>query len=136
MRRRRLLLALVAIAVLVAVGMVVPWPRPPDRVTQANCRLVSRGMALAEVEAILGPPGDYRTGPTIWDLNFPPVRFVNPDPTCEWVHWDGDAASLSVTFNSQRKVLNTYYTPNQSLDKGPLDNLLWRAKRQWRRWFP
>jgi hypothetical protein len=26
--------------------------------------------------------------------------------------------------------------PNEPEDDGPIDNLVWRAKRQWRKWFP
>jgi hypothetical protein len=28
------------------------------------------------------------------------------------------------------------YHPLARREQGPLDNLLWRAKRQWHRWFP
>jgi hypothetical protein len=61
MRRRKLLVALAGLAVVVAVGVVVLWP-PEDRITEANLERIKEGMTQAEVEAILGPPGDYRTG--------------------------------------------------------------------------
>jgi hypothetical protein len=79
-RRRKLLVALAGLAVVVAAVVVVLWPRP-DRITQENydrIRVgglwgedwathdnrapVKKGMTRTEVEAILGPPGDYRTG--------------------------------------------------------------------------
>jgi hypothetical protein len=56
MRRRTLLVALAGLAV-----VVVLWP-PEDRITEANLGRIKEGMTQAEVEAILGPPGDYRTG--------------------------------------------------------------------------
>jgi hypothetical protein len=64
MRRRKLLVALVGLAVVVAAGAVVLWPQaaPPSRVTRENYDCIQEGMTRAEVEAILGPPGDYRTG--------------------------------------------------------------------------
>ena len=61
MRRRKLLVVLAGLAVLVAAGAVVLWPEPPSRITRENFDRVREGMTQAEVEAILGPPGDYRT---------------------------------------------------------------------------
>ena len=89
--------------------------------------------------SILGPQGDYTTGPTAPEAepwNFPPVTFVDREAIREWRHWEGDAASLSVTFDSQKKVLDTYYMPEQRWDKSVVETLLFRAKRQWHRWFP
>jgi hypothetical protein len=63
MRRRTLLVALAGLPVVVAAGAVVLWPRTPSRITLENCNRIREGMSRAEVEAILGPPGDYRTGP-------------------------------------------------------------------------
>jgi hypothetical protein len=67
MRRRTLFAALAGLAVVIAVGTVVLWPRlePPSRITQENCDQIREEMHQAEVEAILGPPGDYTTaGPS------------------------------------------------------------------------
>ena len=58
MRRRKL----IAAVGLVAVGAFVMWPRM-DRITRENFDRISKGMSRAEVEAILGPPGDYSGGP-------------------------------------------------------------------------
>jgi hypothetical protein len=63
MRRRTLLVALAGLAVVVGAGTVVLWPRA-DRITLENFDRIKKGMRRAEVEAILGPPGDYTTGPT------------------------------------------------------------------------
>jgi hypothetical protein len=64
MRRRKLLPGAVAVLVTLAgVAALVLWPRA-DRVTRANFDRIRVGMSRAEVEAILGPPGDYRTGRT------------------------------------------------------------------------
>jgi hypothetical protein len=57
MRRRKLLVALAWLAVVVAAGVVVLWPRE-NRITQENCDRIKEGMSQAEVEAILGPSGD------------------------------------------------------------------------------
>jgi hypothetical protein len=51
------------LAVVVAAGVVVLWPQPQpsSRVTRENFDRIHDGMSRAEVEAILGPRGDYRT---------------------------------------------------------------------------
>jgi hypothetical protein len=96
MRRRTLLVALAGLAVVVAAGVVVAWPRlipiapkrpgripavdrvaapaeRPPNPSQASPKLVDnfrrlkRGMSRADVEAILGPPGDFSTHPTAPD---------------------------------------------------------------------
>src|SRR5262245_23034627 len=61
MRRQTLLVVLAGLAVVVAAGAVVLWPRA-DRITLENYDRIRDGMTRAEVEAILGPPGDQRTG--------------------------------------------------------------------------
>jgi hypothetical protein len=61
MRRRTLLVALAGLAVMVAAGVGALWPRP-SRVTGENFDRIEKGMSRAEIEAVLGPPGDYRTG--------------------------------------------------------------------------
>jgi outer membrane protein assembly factor BamE (lipoprotein component of BamABCDE complex) len=59
MKRRRLrrFLARAGLAAMLAVGMLVLWPRPPrtDRITEEDFRRVKEGMSRAEVRAILGP---------------------------------------------------------------------------------
>jgi hypothetical protein len=59
MRRRKLLAALVGLAVLVAVGVVVLWPRlQRDRIIRANSECFHY-ISRALVEAILGPAADF-----------------------------------------------------------------------------
>jgi outer membrane protein assembly factor BamE (lipoprotein component of BamABCDE complex) len=60
-QRRKLLLALAGLALVVA-GTFVLWPRA-NRITRENFDHIEKGMSRAQVESILGPPGDYRTGP-------------------------------------------------------------------------
>jgi hypothetical protein len=67
MRRRRRVLALVAVAMLAAAGGValVTLDRRP-RITSEQCERVHIGMTLEEVVAILGvPPGDYSYSETV-----------------------------------------------------------------------
>src|ERR1700722_18546676 len=61
MRRRKLLAVLVL--ALVVVGAFMAWLRPQSRITEENFNRVGEGMTLQQVEALLGPAGDFRTGP-------------------------------------------------------------------------
>jgi hypothetical protein len=146
MRGRKLLV--VVLAVLVAVGAFVLWPRP-DRITRENCERIREGMSLAEVEAILGgPPGDYRTVLTQWDsngeayLSHPPVYDPGcagnpsvPIPVSEPAMWEGNTGIAFVDFSTQGAESPTFHKTCE-VPQSRLDNLLWRAKRQWRKWFP
>lgn len=44
-----------------AVGTLLLRPAPPSRITPENCNRIELSLSRAEVEAILGPPGDYTT---------------------------------------------------------------------------
>jgi SmpA / OmlA family len=91
--RRRILLA--ALAVLVVAGAFELWASwRPNPITQENYARIQEGMSRAEVEAILGPPADYTTGPltyagsTLKDLVpgyewFPSGEYVASEPIGE-----------------------------------------------------
>jgi hypothetical protein len=138
MRRPTLLVALAGLAVVVAVGVVVLWPRQ-NRITQENFDRIREGMSLAEVEAILGPPGDYRTGPTAYEEVGPTEEY---DPTR--MEWWTDTLLIDIDFDETgplerggtQRAAKAWVDPCTRVPQGPLDNLLWRAKRQWHRWFP
>jgi hypothetical protein len=145
MRRRTLLVALAGLAVLVAVGVVVLWPGP-DRITRANFQRIKQGMRRAEVEAILGPPGDYRTGPMdMFQIEFGSdfegdaglwVRWASRGYVAEPGMWLSDEAQIYLVFDREDAVRHMVRLSGKLVDSDPLDNLLWRAKRQWRRWIP
>jgi hypothetical protein len=142
MRRRKLLVALAGLAVVGAAGIVVLWPRSVSRITQENCDRVQVGMSRADVEAILGPPGDYTTGPVAfggrvyssWKLDGT-RQFQNEinGPRYDYLT---DSAWLAVTFDDAGQVNARGIESWTKVNQGPFDNLLWRAKRQWHRWFP
>ncbi len=145
MRRRKLLPGALAVLVLAGVATFALWPSP-HRVTRENCGRVREGMTRAEVEAVLGPPGDYRTGPVnfdgglVFDGGFVPLK-VTPI-TMPWesdvddARWAGDSAYLAVRFDSAGRVRGCYLVRTSKAAQSPLADLLWRLGRQWRRWFP
>jgi hypothetical protein len=152
MRRRKLLVALAALGVLVAAGTVVLWPHA-DRITQPNSDRIREGMTRAEVELILGMPGDYRTVRTAP----PPTVPYRPKPTpaelakdgddrehifdlkhspgVEKLTWLGDEGDVCVWMIGEQ-VAHADFSSREKVAQTPLENLLWRTKRQWHRWFP
>jgi hypothetical protein len=118
MRRRTLLVVLSGLAAVVAAGVVVLWPRPPSRVTQENFGRIREGMSRAEVEAILGPAGDYRTGPSTY----------HPDLLPFWdyksVKWEGNAGAISVGFDESGRTRQIQLVHSSPIEQGPIENLL------------
>jgi hypothetical protein len=144
-RRRTLLVALAGLAVIVAAVVVGMWPSR-DRIAAA--RQITAGMYRSEVEALLGPPGDYTTGPgrpTSDDAEYlldARAAFYKPSQyeplwlsrATEW--WLCDIGRIGVCFDRDNKVEVVILRPFTRYHQGPLEDLLWRAKRQWHRWFP
>jgi hypothetical protein len=141
-RRRRLLVALVGLAgVLVVAGTTMLWPRPADPINFENFQCLRGGMTKAEVTAVLGPPGDYRTGPTIEvggsyrDAFFDTAEFATAPDSTEDV-WSSDKAWTKVSYSRSGATVAAFYMRREPETVSPLANLLWRAKRRWHRWFP
>jgi hypothetical protein len=139
MWRRKLVLALAGLAVVVAAGVVVLWPRPPSRITRENYARVRVGMNRTEVYAILGPAGDDRTGPVEYSGVAIHGNELGPAPFegRNFAFWLSDQAYIVVIFDEDERVQKVPYclSAGRRISQGPLDNLLWRAKRQWHRWF-
>jgi hypothetical protein len=149
------------LVVLVAAGAFEAWPRP-DRITRANEERIRIEMSRAEVLAILGPPGDYTTAPTYTDGEerwvAPRFDLISPDhwgsPQVEHQLkplalsesttelWACNTGHIGVIFDASDRVWDHWYypntrvNPNTRVEQGLLENLRWRARRQWRRWFP
>jgi hypothetical protein len=131
MLRRKLLVALAGLAVVLAAGVVVLWPRamPPSLVTKENCARVQLGMSRAEVEVILGPAGDYSTDPR-WASDWPaPGR---PDSA----RWLSDRGAIYVCFDASGRVTKANYWDNLALPPSPLRDALAPARRLWHPWSP
>jgi hypothetical protein len=150
MRRRKLLVVLVGLAVAVTAGVVVVWP-PPSRITRENFDRIVRGMSRAEVEAVLGPPEDDRTGrgenvmpdgramrdPDPYDL-FAPWQALSTFSIAgggQRACWSSDSLFIEVYADATGQLRNAYAVDRRKT-QGAFDNLLWRIQRLWRRWFP
>jgi hypothetical protein len=137
--RKRIRMAVPAgVVLLLGVGVFVVWP-VPDRITRENLDRIHKGMSKAEVEAILGPQGDYSTGKTEtlgWEMEHGFGRSSDWWGATSSMHWSSDTLSIEVAFHADGTAAGSQALITKRLDQGPLDNLLWRAKRQWHRWFP
>jgi hypothetical protein len=49
--------------------------------------------------------------------------------------WVGDTVHIVISVDDAGRVTDTD-SLNRRATESTLDNLLWRAKRQWHRWFP
>jgi hypothetical protein len=115
-RRKRLALPAAALVALVAVGWFVLWLRP-GRITRENFDRIRVGMPRADVEALLGPPGNYLTGPVadspqVWG---DPARVSLPG-----VSWRSDDGIISIKFNYSGKVVEKLFVPVVRLEKEPV----------------
>jgi hypothetical protein len=141
------------LAVVAAAGAVVLWPGA-ERITEANFERIKQGMSRAQVEAILGPPGDYRSGHGAtnygraygrdvmgWVVDpdvhpYPPPSWSKiPEGPHNWGYWHGDSFQISVAIDDSGHVQEMHGFPRRTT-QGAVANLLWRLKRQWHRWFP
>jgi hypothetical protein len=129
MTRKRLLVVLAALVAIVVAGTVaVPWPRP--RVTSESFARVQVGMSRAEVERLVGPPGDYTTGP-MGVVIFDHTSMWPADTTLVW--WRGDGGIGSIAFDADSTVADVRFWP--AGPAGPLERVLWQVESAWRRWF-
>jgi hypothetical protein len=131
MRRRTLLVALVGLAAVVAAWTVVLWPRhiPPGAIWE-NVERVEDGMTLAQVEAIIGPPGDYRTGPSSLDLEWVSAGVI------VWVGerqyaWAYDDYLLTTRCDASGPLGPMMYRVlGPPAEQDSLGEVVWRLKRQ------
>src|SRR6516164_3764614 len=109
MRKRTLLVTLAGLAVLVAAWVVVLWPRN-DRVKRENYDRIQIGISRADVEAILGPPGDYSTTQMAYLLEDPwPVESWPSDNRVVVEEWCYDKASIDVAFTPTGTVMRARF---------------------------
>ena len=132
---------LAGLAMIVAGGALVLWPPtdPASRITQENFERIKEGMSRAEVEAILGPAGDYSTGPT---QRFMSVEDIIAQARLDTfslhsgeLTWTSDMVMVRVEFDSRGVATAKYFTALVKLKQTFVDSLIWRAERQWRHWF-
>jgi hypothetical protein len=115
----------------------------PDSLTQARATFgrIKPGMTLAEVTAILGPPGNY-TNTEIEPKAYPaePTDLFgdvmnttfHPESIELWL-WDTHGVWVSM---DSGKVTGGTFVPMRPKKDGFMERLVQWSKRQWHRWFP
>jgi hypothetical protein len=58
------------------------------------------------------------------------------DATGDQFNWLDDAGALKVRFDEGGMVKRKEFVSIRRVEQAPFDNLLWRAKRLWRKWVP
>jgi hypothetical protein len=131
MRRRKLRWVLAGLAVIsLALAAMAAMVRPESQhLTKGKYKEIDVGMTRARVHAVLGPPGDYRTGPT---TEVTPLASRGQPPEC----WKSNEGMIWVSYDQSGTVDNYLKNFTRPPEPKPLQNLLWRLKRQWHRWFP
>ena len=137
MRRWKLLVAL-ALAGL-TVGVCAAWVLAtwPSNLTWDKFARLRKGMTLAEVQEVLGPPGDYcarRPRYDVTDVLESKSRLKQAGREVEvWLY---DDAVLTIDFNSDGNAFSIQADSMPTPTANAFDSLVWRLKRQWHRWFP
>jgi hypothetical protein len=148
MRKRTLLLVLASLAAVVAVTTLRLWPRQ-DRITPGNYERLRKGMTVAEVEGILGPPeaedaiaGWSCTLAAKWDgpdhprdMAFGVTQFTHDDGTVT-LAWLGETAGIWCNFQPDGRLRFVSLLNVERAEVSFQERMRWRAKRQWHRWFP
>jgi hypothetical protein len=93
-------------------------------ITQVNFERIKKGMTRREVEAILGPPGDYRSGPTVFLY-----RSASRPGMAVPLEWRGDIGEIWVWVAADGGVRDTSVHPGFRSQSGTMDWLTWRWRR-------
>src|ERR1700722_4653383 len=105
MCRRKLLGVLAGVAVVGA--LLLLRPASPLRFTRQSFGRIETGMTQQEVEAILGPPDDYRTAETEGDIECLALQgdvFGQASPGTQTKLWRSDTADVAVSFDPTGRV--------------------------------
>jgi hypothetical protein len=90
----------------ISVGWVLRNTVFQPQLSLAKYNAIRVGMSRAEVAAVLGPPGDHRTGPTKHSELRAGVdlQWAEGGATSRIEEWDGDSAMLLVGFDESGRV--------------------------------
>jgi hypothetical protein len=125
---------LLALVVTAFAGLVVFTARPillpptNSRITKANCDRIMPGMSRADVEAIFGPPGDFRTLPVSTEH---PGEDDDIAPHGKVALWRGNDGCAVVAFDAEKDVaIGAWFAMTRTRREGVWELIRWR----WNRW--
>jgi hypothetical protein len=99
------------------------------------------GMTRADVAAIFGPAGDFRTQESIFleppttdrTVHYPPPG----PPIVSYDQWISDSHVASIAFSPASGLVEAkWFMDNVPIEQSVFETILWRLKRHWHRWFP
>jgi hypothetical protein len=131
MPRRLAITAIVAVTVFFGLTLWQVFYLPGNpRINGDNLHRVHLGMTRAEVEAILGPPGDYSTGPI--DVGwYPRPTHRGVSPSGNQLFWLVDDNDMRAEFNADGKLIRIGLASAVLINSRPFDWLKWRLARGW-----
>ena len=104
MSRRRFMIAGAVLSTILLAGIAFQFLRPGSAINRQNFERIQVGMALSEVEDIVGlPAGDYSTGNVFL---VEPARRFSLQPRREW--W-GDEGILQVRLDAEGRVTEKHF---------------------------
>jgi hypothetical protein len=130
-RRKNLLLGAGLLVLALCAGLA-SWLRPADPVRK-DFERIQAGMTLTQVEAILGPQGNYgvRAGPGNDRIQTIVAWGDYPDSKGNaFCYWRYDSFQIAVVLGFDGRVLHAEYDRLTRDDDGPLDYFIQRL-RQW-----
>lgn len=108
---KRFLLVVGLLAAVVLGSYVALWlTRPMDRITRAEFENIRPGMAVEEVETILGKPTENDAEAPIIMFEGGPMSFASPDrfPPEKLRQWIGKEHAILVELDDQGRVSDKY----------------------------
>jgi hypothetical protein len=133
--RRRVEALTVALLVGAAFALVA-WPGTPPVAdfTAESFHRIRVGMSRAEVGAVLGPTGNYRTGAVDdaegWENLGDPFGSTGPRSAYQ-LCWKGNSGEIRIYFSRSDEVTEAYFQP-----QAPSASLWKRVRWHYWRWFP
>jgi hypothetical protein len=144
-RKRLIVLGMAGLAVIAMAGAIALWWQPgaDSKINRENFFQLRDAMALEEVTAILGSPGDYRSGQTEscdrrdafgYTVETGIGNRIESSDRC--VVWDTDSAHVIVSFDGSHRLVGGRLGSMRKSNVSFLENLRWRLKHLRDQWFP
>jgi hypothetical protein len=96
------------------------------RVTARNYNRIAAGMHRSDVDAILGPPGDFTTYPTR-DAGPPVCESFDPAgvlPAAQSACWRGNNGTIRIDFDAKRTVVGKRFYPARRVGESEFEQFL------------
>jgi hypothetical protein len=133
------------VGIAIGIGLVLLFTSP--RISRPGYRSIQQGMSRQAVENLLGPPGDFTTGPTESESMPTETELWTPDALGppHAGRWESDEATIYVAFDDAGRVIGkSYFRERPAKYRSGIPSPWWddvsrELSRWWRRlrgrWF-